>query len=119
MDIVEFRDYCVQRPGITEEFPFDEQTLVFKVMGKMFAACNVEDFKTVNLKCNPEWAEELRAETALIQPGYHMNKKHWNTVNVVDFHDVTLLRKMIDHSYDLVVSKLTKAQKEALKKGLE
>lgn len=116
MDIIELRDYCIAKPGVTEEFPFGENTLVFKVLGKMFAATNIEEYVSVNLKCDPEWAQELRAQTPLIQPGYHMNKKHWNTVESANFPDTHLLKKMIDHSYDLVVSKLTKAQKEALKK---
>lgn len=117
MDIIELRDYCLDKPGVTESFPFDSNTLVFKVLDKMFALTNVEHYVSVNLKCDPEWAEELRATTTLIKPGYHMNKKHWNTVESAQFPDSALLRKMIDHSYDLVVSKLTKAQKEALKKG--
>jgi predicted DNA-binding protein (MmcQ/YjbR family) len=117
MDIVELRDYCLSKTGVTESFPFGENTLVFKVMGKMFAATNVEDYISVNLKCDPEWAETLRSSNALIKPGYHMNKKHWNTVESSMFPDTTLLIKMIDHSYDLVVSKLTKAQKISIKKG--
>ncbi|MFT5725867.1 MAG: putative DNA-binding protein (MmcQ/YjbR family) [Bacteroidia bacterium] len=117
MDIIELRDYCIAKPSVTESFPFDQNTLVFKVIGKMFALTNVNHYQTVNLKCDPDWAEELRAENPLIQPGYHMNKKHWNTVHVVDFPDSRLMRKMIDNSYDLVVNKLTRAQKEVLKKG--
>ncbi|MBO6517182.1 MAG: MmcQ/YjbR family DNA-binding protein [Bacteroidia bacterium] len=117
MDIVEFRDYCILKPGVTEEFPFDNQTLVFKVMGKIFTICGVDDFDDINLKCDPEWALELRAEYPQIRPGYHMNKKHWNTVTTSAFHNAPLLRKMIDHSYDLVVSKLPKAKRDELKKG--
>lgn len=116
MDIIELRDYCITKNGVTEEFPFDQNTLVFKVSGKMFAATNVENYVSVNLKCDPEWAEELRASNPLIKPGYHMSKKHWNTVDSSVFPDTNLLRKMIDHSYEMVVSKLTKAQKETLKK---
>lgn len=117
MDIIEFRDYCINRPGVTEEFPFDNNTLVFKVSGKMFALCGVDNFSTANLKCDPDWAEELRANHPEIKPGYHMSKKHWNTVDVLHFANTALVRKLIDHSYDLVVSKLTKTQREALKKG--
>ncbi len=117
MDIVEFRDYCIQRPGVTEEFPFDNKTLVFKVLGKMFALCDVDNFNNTNLKCDPDWAEELRAHSSLITPGFHMNKKHWNTVVAFDFPDIGLLKKMIDHSYDLVVSKLPKVKQAELKKG--
>ncbi len=118
MDIEEYRNYCVTKTGVTEEFPFDSKTLVFKVMGKMFALCNVDDYRTINLKCDPEWAIELRTTNSLVQPGYHMNKKHWNTIDALNFPDGELLRKMIDHSYDLVVARLPKIQKEALKKGL-
>jgi predicted DNA-binding protein (MmcQ/YjbR family) len=118
MDIIELRDYCIDKPGVTEEFPFDQNTLVFKVMGKMFALTNVDHYVSVNLKCDPDWAEDLRANNPLIKPGYHMSKKHWNTVDSSIFPDSKLLYKMIDHSYELVVSKLTKAKKEALKKGL-
>ena len=118
MDIVALRDYCIAKPGVTESFPFGEQTLVFKVMGKMFAATNIEQYESVNLKCDPDKAEALRANNPLIKPGYHMNKKHWNTVLSAEFPDTTLLKEMIDHSYELVVSKLSKAQKETLKKGL-
>lgn len=117
MDIVEFRDYCISRPLVTEEFPFDNETLVFKVAGKMFALCNIENFKSTNLKCDPEWALELREQYAQIKPGFHMNKKYWNTVSVVDFPSSDLLRKMIDHSYDQVVAKLPKSKREEIKKA--
>mgnify|MGYP000949344062 FL=1 len=118
MDIIQLRDYCIAKPGVTESFPFGEQTLVFKVMDKMFAATKIETYTSVNLQSDPEWAQELRASNPLIKPGYHMNKKHWNTVESAIFPDSTLLKEMIDHSYDIVVAKLTKAKKEALKKGL-
>ena len=115
MDIIQLRDYCIAKPGVTESFPFGEQTLVFKVMDKMFAATKIETYTSVNLQSDPEWAQELRASNPLIKPGYHMNKKHWNTVESAIFPDSTLLKEMIDHSYDIVVAKLTKAKKEALK----
>lgn len=116
MNIEQFRAYCITKKGITEEFPFDADTLVFKVMGKMFALAPLERLPSqVNLKCDPERAIELR-ETyeGVIMPGYHMSKVHWNTI----FLENTLpklIQELIDHSYDLVVSKLTKKQKEELK----
>ena len=83
MNVEELRTYCISKKGVTEEFPFDESTLVFKVMGKMFALTGLNDEEqTVNLKCEPEYAIELREEYSDdILPGYHMNKKYWNTVN--------------------------------------
>jgi len=116
MNVEEFRMYCLQKPGTEECFPFDEVTLVFKVMGKMYAltGLNNEEFR-VNLKCDPNWAEELREEYHDIQPGWHMSKKHWNTVIFEGDLDDELLMKLIDHSYNLVVSKLTKKLKEELK----
>jgi len=115
MNIEEFRDYCLNKKGVEETFPFGEQTLVFKVMGKMFALTGLENeiFK-VNLKCNPERAIELREEYEDIQPGWHMSKKHWNTVtNNSDVPD-QLLQEMIDQSYDLVVKSLTKKLRDEL-----
>lgn len=116
MHIETFRDYCLAKKGVTEEFPFDETTLVFKVMGKMFALTGLdrEEF-SVNLKCDPEWAETLREEHGDIRPGYHMNKKHWNTVLFDNGLDADLLFKLIDHSYDLVVAKLKKADRDKLR----
>lgn len=117
MNIEEFRAYCIAKPDTTEEFPFDESVLVFKVLGKMYALTNIDAAEfTVNLKCDPEYALELREQYTSIIPGYHMSKKHWNTVNV-DQGEVSkeLLLSLINQSYDLVVDKLTKKQKEALK----
>lgn len=108
MHIEAYRDYCLAKKGVTEGFPFDQKTLVFKVMGKMFALTDVDDFKSVNPKCDPERALELRADYAGIIAGYHMSKKHWNTVaNNSDVSD-DLFYELIDHSYDLVVKSLTK-----------
>lgn len=111
-----FRTYCLLKKGVSEEFPFDETTLTFKVIGKMFAltSLNEADFR-INLKCDPEWALELRDTYDSILPGYHMNKKHWNTVLVNYNLPNELLKKMIDHSYDLVVKGLTKKQQLVLK----
>lgn len=114
MNIEEFHAYCMAKKGVSESFPFDNETLVMKVMGKMFALTNVEQFNSINLKCDPEKAIELREAYAAVKPGYHMNKKHWNTVSVhLDAND-DLIYQWIDDSYDLVVKTLTKKQKEEL-----
>lgn len=91
-----------------ETFPFDEITLVFKVGGKMFALCNVDNFESINLKCDPERAIDLRERFAGVKPGYHMSKIHWNTIEVNSDVSQSMLLELIDHSYDLVFSKLTK-----------
>lgn len=119
MHIEQLRDYCIAKKGVTEHFPFDEVTLVFKVMGKMFALTGLDRWEKgeekINLKCDPVKSEELRAEYEGINPGFHMNKKHWNTVTLnIDVPDA-LVRELIDHSYDLVVKGLTKKLKEELK----
>ena len=113
MDIEQFRNYCISKPGVSEECPFGPDTLVFKVMGKVFALCSLNDFQSINLKCNPEKAIELREEYSQIQPGYHMNKTHWNTVYVEGLSE-HLLKELIDHSYELVKSKLTQKEKLVL-----
>jgi predicted DNA-binding protein (MmcQ/YjbR family) len=115
MNIEEFRNYCLSKKAVTEDFPFDESTLVFKVMGKMFAltGLNVEEFR-VNLKCDPEYSIELREEYEDIIPGWHMSKKHWNTVYFENGLEMSFLCELIDHSYDLVVKKLKKADREFL-----
>lgn len=102
------RNYCLTKKGIiTEEFPFDGETLVFKVFGRMFLLINVNNIPlTVNLKCNPERAIELRERYDAIQPGYHMNKKLWNTVGVDGSLPETLVYELIDHSYNEVIKKL-------------
>lgn len=116
MNIEEFRGYCLAKKGVTESFPFDEQTLVFKVMGKMFALTGLERLPAqVNLKCDPDYGVELREKyDGAIIPGYHMSKVHWNTV-ILDQVPPKLVTHLVDHSYDLVVSKLTKKLKEELK----
>ena len=113
MNIEEFRQFCIAKKGVTEEFPFDEVTLVFKVMGKMFALAPLERIPSqVNLKCDPERAIELR-ETydGLIIPGYHMSKVHWNTLHL-DNLSPDLIRELTDHSYELVVAKFPKKLRE-------
>lgn len=108
MNIETYRNYCIKKKGVTEGFPFDNKTLVFKVMGKMFALTNIENFESINLKCDPEKAVELRAQFVGVLPGYHMNKKHWNTVLIDSDVNDKLMIKLIDASYDLVVKSLTK-----------
>ena len=116
MNIESFRAYCLAKPGVTESFPFSEDALVFKVEGKMFALTNVDLFESINLKCDPEKAIDLRERYAAVIPGYHMNKKHWNTVKVDGSLSDALLKEWIDDSYNLVVAGLSKNRREALKK---
>ena len=110
MNIEEFRNHCLSKNGVTESFPFDEETLVFKVMGKMFALTGLEyNPAKANLKCDPERSIELREQYPnLIYSGYHMNKKHWNTVEIEGNLPPVLIVELIDHSYDLVVKSLTR-----------
>lgn len=114
MNIEEFRNYCISKKNVSEDFPFDEQTLVFKVMGKMFALCDTHLFISINLKCEPTFSDELREQYVGITPGYHMNKKHWNTIIADGSASEKQLRDWIDHSYDMVVKGLTKKEKELL-----
>lgn len=109
MNVEEFRIYCLSKPKVTEEFPFDETTLVFKVAGKMFALTGLDDpeFK-VNLKCDPERSVELREAYESIRPGFHMNKLHWNTVHLDGSFSDAFFLELVDHSYDLVVQSLPK-----------
>jgi predicted DNA-binding protein (MmcQ/YjbR family) len=111
MNIEEFREYCLSKPATTECFPFDENTLVFKVAGKMFALTDIVDTFSINIKCDPESAIELREHYDCVQPGYHMNKKHWNTIIVDGSVSDALLKEWIDISYNLIVSSLNKSQK--------
>ncbi|GAA4275522.1 MmcQ/YjbR family DNA-binding protein [Aquimarina mytili] len=115
MNIELFREYCLAKKGVTEEFPFDETTLVFKVMGKMFALTGLDRLPfSVNLKCDPDRAIELREYHNEITPGYHMSKIHWNTVNFSGTLATDMLYELIDHSYNLVVSGLTKKLRQEL-----
>jgi len=110
MDLTQFREYCLSKPGATEGTPFGPDVLVFKVGGKMFALAALNEVPTtVNLKCDPDLALDLRDRYEQVRPGYHMNKKHWNTVEIEGSVPDTELRKMIDHSYDLVVESLPKS----------
>ncbi|QLE01010.1 MmcQ/YjbR family DNA-binding protein [Galbibacter sp. BG1] len=119
MNIEELYQYCLSKKGVTENFPFDETTLVFKVGGKMFALCGLDRWeagdKSINLKCDPEWATELRESYENIKPGYHMSKKHWNTVTL-DPYEISneFIKELIDHSYQLVFNGLPKKVREQL-----
>lgn len=115
MNIEEFRACCLSKKGVSEEFPFDADTLVFKVLGKMFALAPLERLPPqANLKCDPERAIELRESyDGVIMPGYHMSKVHWNTLFLEQLPG-DLIRELINHSYELVVSKLPKKQRSAL-----
>lgn len=117
MTIDTLRDYCLSKPHVTESFPFDQQTLVFKVAGKMFALADVQEFTSVNLKCDPENAIELRESYSGIQPGYHMSKKHWNTVLVNSDVSHEMFLRLVDDSYNLVVSSLPKKLRHELALG--
>ena len=114
MHIEEFRDFCLALPHTSEHMPFDDKTLVFKVMGKMFALAGIEDFKSFNVKCDPAVAEDLRDKYQSVRPGYHMNKKHWNTIDITGELDERQLKHWIRHSYELVVSKLPKKVRESM-----
>jgi predicted DNA-binding protein (MmcQ/YjbR family) len=107
----------LQKPFVSETFPFDDKTLVMKVGGKMFALADVDNFTSINLKCDPGKAIELREQYAGISPGYHMNKKHWITVNVNEDVPDTLLQELISASYTLVYDSLPKKLKYELEMG--
>jgi predicted DNA-binding protein (MmcQ/YjbR family) len=112
MNLEEYYTLCLSKKAVTEHFPFDQDTLVFKVGGKMFALASLSQWEkgeaSVNLKCDPERSEELRAEYEDIQPGYHMSKIHWNTIHVNRQVSDAFIKELIDHSYDLVFKSLTK-----------
>ncbi|MEH1006202.1 MmcQ/YjbR family DNA-binding protein [Winogradskyella sp. ECml5-4] len=119
MNIEDYRNYCLSKKEVTEHFPFDEDTLVFKVLGKMFALASLKRWENgeafINLKCDPEYAQELRAEYDSIKPGYHMHKQQWNSVYVHSRElSVQLIKELIDHSYDMVVKGLPKKLRETL-----
>jgi predicted DNA-binding protein (MmcQ/YjbR family) len=115
MNIEEFRSFCLSMKGVTEGLPFDHNTLVFKVSGKIFAITDLDDFESINLKCDPDKAITLREEFPEVQPGYHMNKKHWNTIDTNGKIPDSLLQEWIRDSYNLVVSGLSKKDRESLK----
>ena len=112
MNLETYYEYCLSKKGTTEHFPFDQDTLVFKVGGKMFALSSLLQWENgapkVNLKCNPDYAQELRAQYDDIQPAFHMSKVHWNTIGVNKDVSDALLKELIDHSYELVFKSLTR-----------
>ena len=111
MNIESLRDYCLLKPGVTETFPFGEDTLVFKLADKIFLLCGLENPDRFNVKCDPERAVSLREEYEEVQPGYHMNKTHWNTVFMNGRLSDIQLKEMIDHSYDLILNSLPKSKR--------
>jgi predicted DNA-binding protein (MmcQ/YjbR family) len=115
MNIEELRTYCLQKKGAEETFPFDSETLVFKVVGKAFLLTGLYSKPfTFNVKCDPEQAIELRERYSCVLPGYHMNKKHWNTIKPDESVSDKLLYRWVDHSYELVVGGLTRKNRELL-----
>ncbi len=115
MDVEDVREYCLSKKGTSESFPFDDTTLVFKVASKMFCLMNLNFPQSINLKCAPERAVRLREEYEEIIPGYHMNKTHWNTLELNGSLQPALIKELIDHSYELVVNGLKKSEREKLK----
>lgn len=114
MNLEGFRSHCLSKKGVTEEFPFGEDVMVMKVMGKMFALAGIEGFDRFSVKADPEKAVELRERYEAVQPGYHLSKKHWNTVLLDGTIPDKLLKTWIDESYDLVVESLPKRVKSEL-----
>lgn len=115
LDYAALRTRCLQQPGAEETWPFGPEVTVFKVRGKMFALCFPDgDPLRINLKCEPQIAEWLREEYSAIQPGYHMNKRHWNTITLGGDFPAERVLDQIENSYALVVKGLTKAERQAL-----
>jgi predicted DNA-binding protein (MmcQ/YjbR family) len=114
MNIESLREYCLSKPGTTESFPFDENTLVFKVAGKMFLLTDLEGDFSINLKCDPEKAMELREQYDAVIPGYHMHKRYWNTVIIDGSVPDSILKDWIDHSYNEVVKSLPMSKRKLL-----
>ena len=114
MNIEEYRDYCLSLPGVTEGFPFDHSTLVYKVMGKIFVLTDVDKFIFFNAKADPEYSIKLRERYSTIKPGYHMNKAQWNSIETDGSVDDDLMIQLIKDSYNLIVLGLTKKLKEEL-----
>jgi predicted DNA-binding protein (MmcQ/YjbR family) len=115
VNVEEFRAYCLAKPNVTESTPFGEDVLVFKIGGKIFALLSLDEVpSTANLKCDPDRALELRDCYEQVQPGYHMNKKHWNTITLGTGLSTADVQKMIDHSFELVAASLPRKTREAL-----
>ena len=118
MHLDDLRTYCLAKPSATEDLPFGPDTLVFRVAGKLFALANLEWHPpAVNLKCDPERAVALRERYADVKPGYHMNKRHWNTVGLQGDVPAAVVRDLVDHSYGLVVAGLSRAARAELDRG--
>jgi predicted DNA-binding protein (MmcQ/YjbR family) len=115
MNIESVREYCLSLPHATEDFPFDETTLAFRIGGRIFAMIDLERTEWFVLKCNPDMAIELREKYAEIAPAWHMNKRHWNQINLFGYLSEELICSLIRHSYSLVVQKLPKAIRLSLK----
>ena len=115
MNVEEYRIYCLAKKGITEGFPFDQSTLVFKVMNKMFALAGIDNFTFINLKCDPERAVELRERYEGITPAYHMSKVHWNSIAIDSDVPDKLLYQLLDDSYAIIVFSLPKQLQQELK----
>lgn len=114
MNIEELRKFCLSLPLVEEKFPFDQETLVFYIAGKMFCLTNITEFDAVNVKCDPDTALELRATYHAVLPGYHMNKKHWNTVKVNEDVKDQMIYQWIKDSYNLVILTLPKSKRPHL-----
>jgi predicted DNA-binding protein (MmcQ/YjbR family) len=108
MTLEYYRDYCLAKPSVTEDTPFDPDTLCFRVGAKIFSICTISNFDFINLKCDPERAVELREQFPGITSGYHMNKKTWNSVSVIGNVPDKLILELVDHSYDLILTSLPK-----------
>jgi len=117
MNIEELRDYCLSKAGTTEGFPFGEDTLVFKVGEKLFLLIGLNNGSWFNVKCDPELAIELREQHWEITPGFHMNKKHWNSVRMDGGLSLKQLHEVIDHSYELVFNSLPKKVQQEISRG--
>lgn len=121
MNIEQLREHCIHKKAVTEEFPFDEDTLVFKVLGKMFVIAPLDRWEkgeaTITLKCDPDYTLELRAQYESIHPGPYVSNKHWNTVDIYkgELHP-NLILELIDHSYDMVVKGLPKKLRSQIEK---
>ena len=112
MNLENYYEYCLSKKGVTEHFPFDADNLVFKIGGKMWALTSLNKSEkgnpAVNLKCDPDWAQELRTQYDAIKPGWHMSKKHWNTIEINNSVPDKMVKELVDHSYDLVFKSLPK-----------
>lgn len=117
MDIESLCEYAAGFKYAEQDFPFGEEVLVFKVGGKIFLLVSLKEYDSFNVKCDPEYALNLREDYSGIQPGYHMNKKHWNTISIHADVTIPLMKKLISHSYELVYQSLSKKVKETLVSG--